>query len=415
MPEDKKVDLQNLRERIGRHLRTADEHTRAGRYDDAIKEIQFVLEIDPRNNYARSFLERVKLLQKRTKEVEVKNAPMAYDERMALVSQHLSLAEMYINKKDYKRALEEVAAVYKIDPKNFYAQTYSERIENLMLEEEAKAKGELAPNVSENPVPVPTLAQLTTSYDQSEIRPVVQQVETRAPEQFEKGNLLLYRELLKDFWFDGKITEEEARELNNMRTLFGITMEEHNRLEREVKINAYVDALRIAWRDRVLSEVEERVLQMMREKYNISPEEQKIAEARYNELKAKARSRVVILIVDPNRENLVNLNKIIKQYGYAVFIAQKAEDAMQIVNTQPLNCIISEIIFPKGQMDGIELLKKVREKTTHRFIPFFLMSAIADKKVINATYRLGADHFLKKPIDVEELVSVLEGKLNIVV
>ncbi|MGD0036020.1 MAG: hypothetical protein ABSC53_01855, partial [Bacteroidota bacterium] len=70
MPEEKKLDPQVLKERIGKHLRTADEFTRFQRYEEAIIEIEHALEIDPKNNYARSFLERVKLMHKRTKQKE---------------------------------------------------------------------------------------------------------------------------------------------------------------------------------------------------------------------------------------------------------------------------------------------------------------------------------------------------------
>lgn len=411
MAEDKKSDAQALRERMSKHLRTADEYSRAGRYNEAIEEIQRALEIDPKNNYARSFLERVRMLQKRNQQKEAEQLisdGISYDEKSALISQHLSVAELYINKRDFKRALEEIAAVYKIDPKNYYAQTYSERIETLMLEQDAKTAAIMKEEIKEPVVPIST-----DSVPEIKVPLPISTQPARVEQPValpERGSLMMYRELLKDYWFNGKITNEEATELSNMRALFGITMEEHNNLEREVKIDAYVEALTIAWRDNVLSNMEQHTVQMMRDKYNISAEEQKIAEARYNEMKNKAKNRIVVLIVDPNRDNLVNLNKLMKQRGYNVFITQKVEDALPIINTQPLSFIISEIIFPKGQMDGIALLKKVREKVPQKFIPFFLMSSVIDEKVIHASYRLGADYFLKKPVNTDELLSILQGK-----
>jgi CheY-like chemotaxis protein len=498
MPDEKKLDPQVLKERIGKHLRTADELTRSGHFDDAIIEIQQALEIDPKNNYARSFLERVKLMNKRSQKKETEqiiSEEISFEERMTLISQYLSTAESYINKRDYKHALEEVARVYKIDPKNYYAQTYSERIETLMLEgeaeETAKRRAEEAARRREEEAAerkeeeaaekaaeesknkeaeeaakrkekaVERIAkesknkeaeeaakrkeeavdktakesknkEAEEAAEESEIKetaeaikkqieetvssiPKAQPIQQKAKDtvQPERGSTLMYRELLKDFWFDGKVTEEEALELSTMRTLFGITKEEHVRLEREIKIESYVEALRIAWRDNILSDTEQKTLQMMHEKYGISSEEQTIAEARYDEIRRSSKTRTVILIVDPDRENLVLLNKLLKQRGFIVFMAQKVEDALQILNTQTPNCIISEVLFPKGQIDGTEFLKKIREHPTLKHLAFFFISSINDKKVISASYRLGTDHFLIKPVDTDALLALIEGKIHI--
>jgi len=48
---------------------------------------------------------------------------------MEIISRHLSTAEDFINKENYKHALEkEAVSRYKIDPTNYIAQTYSERM-----------------------------------------------------------------------------------------------------------------------------------------------------------------------------------------------------------------------------------------------------------------------------------------------
>ena len=111
MPNENKLDPQALKERIGKHLRTADEYTHYQRYDEAILEIESALEIDPKHNYARSFLERVKLMQKRFQQKDTAQSnqeEVSLEERMEIISRHLSTAEEFINKKDYKHALEEV-------------------------------------------------------------------------------------------------------------------------------------------------------------------------------------------------------------------------------------------------------------------------------------------------------------------
>ena len=392
MADGKKLDPQALKERIGKHLRTADEFTRFQRYEEALAEIERALELDPKNNYARSFLERVKLMQKRALQKETDEsgpAESSLEERMAKIASHLSAAEEFINKREYKRALNEVAQVYAIDPKNYYAQAYSERIDTLVMEENAEG------------------VKLVKTIIQSGKSDAVE------PSQPERGSTLMYRELLKTVWLDGKVTEEEAKELAAMRDLFGITLEEHGRLEHGIKIDAYLEALRIAWRDGVLSDMEQKTLQVMREKYAISAEDQALAEKRFDEVKRTAKPRGSILIVDTERETLVTLGKALKQKGYTVLMAQKVEDAFQILINQTPNLILSEVLFPSSKMDGVGFFQNLREHPVLKHTPFFFISSISDKKVIQVSYRLGADHFLAKPIDIDTLLAMIEGKLRI--
>jgi CheY-like chemotaxis protein len=393
MAEERRLDPQMLKERVGKHLRTADEFTRQQRFEEAIMEIERALEVDPRNNYARSFLERVKLMHKRFQQ-KASDQPAAMEisleERMAIIARHLSAAEEYINQRDFKHALEEVARVYKIDPQNYYAQTYSARIDLLMQEGTSEA--------GKQPVRPPAPAA----------PPVAQQAEIA-----ERGSTLMYRELLKDAWLDGKITDQEAQDLAAMRELFGITQAEHEQLEHDIKIEAYLEALRIVWRDNVLSDAERKTLQLMREKYSITPEELTIAESKFEKMKRSAKTLGTVLVVDPDRENLVATVKLLKQRGFTVFMAQRVEDALQLLNTQTPNLIIAEVLFPNSQIDGVEFLKKIRAHSTLRRIPFIFTSAIHDKKVIHASYRLGADHFIAKPIDTRLLLAMIEGKLGV--
>jgi CheY-like chemotaxis protein len=392
MPNENKLDPQALKERIGKHLRTADEFTRYQRFEEAILEIEAALNLDPKHNYARSFLERVKLMQKRFQQKEiVQSGPveMSLEERMEIISKHLASAEEYIGKKDFKHALEEVAYVYKIDPSNYYAQAFSDRIGTLQLEESAEKN---KPVKTEAPPEVVAVPQ---------------------PPAPERGSTPMYRELLKEAWLDGKITEDEAKKLAAMRELFGITLDNHQHLEHEVKIEAYLEALHIVGRDNILTEVEQKTLLMMRAKYDISREEQAAAETQYKEMKLRStKSLGTILLVDADREILVSLSKVLKQHGFTILLAQKVEDAMQILKNQTPNVILSELFFPNSQVDGVAFFKKLQEHLLLKHILFIFFSSLTDKKIIHAGLRLGANYFLTKPLDIDMLLAILDGRLR---
>jgi CheY-like chemotaxis protein len=406
MAKENKLDPQTLREHIGKHLRTADEYAHNQRYDDAIAEIDSALKLDPKNNYARSFLERVKLMQKRYQEKEsVQNtsAELSFEERTELISRHLSSAEEFINKKDYPRALEAVASAYKIDPSNYYAQTYSERIDALMME--AAAEKNTAAKTNEQPEPE------NQAVAKAEMQP--EPVKTPQPPSPQRGSTLMYRELLKEAWFDGRITDEEGKELVAMRELFGITLETHILLEHEVKIEAYLEALVIAGHDNIISDMEQKTLAMMRTKYGISQEEQTVAESRYNEIKRTSKSRGTILIVDTDQQTLESLSKALKQRGFTNLLAQNVEGAIQILLKQVPNIILSEIFFKNSQIDGIAFFKKLQEHPSLKKVPFIFISSLTDKKIIEAGLRLGIDYFITKPIDYDMLFAVIDGRLRV--
>jgi CheY-like chemotaxis protein len=392
MATETNLDPQAMRERIGKHLRAADEYTRNQKYDAAISEVMAALKIDPKNNYARSFLERVKLMQKRSQpkeSVQANAAELSLEQRMETISHHFIIAEEYINKKDYTAALKEVAAVYKIDPNNYYARTYSERIDTLMLEQSSGENKDI------------------------KTEPQVASPQAPPPPSHERGSIPMYRELLKEAWLDGKISETEAMELATMRELFGITLENHHQLEHEVKIEAYLDALFIAGYDNILTETEQKTLLQMRVKYGITQAEQAVAEVRYSEMKRLAKPRATILIADTDQLNQNSLSEVLKAHGYTVLSALNAETAIQLILKQTPNLILSELFFKNSPIDGVGFFKKLQENLLLKQVPFIFMSPLKDKKIIHAGLRLGVDYFITKPIDHDLLLAVIEGQLRL--
>jgi CheY-like chemotaxis protein len=390
---EKKIDSSVLfKEQIAKLLRSADEFTRENRFDDAILELERVLRLDPKNNYARSFLERVRYLQKRADQrgrSQAHEAELSLEERMTKISRHLTAAEEYVKQRSYRQALAEIAEVYRIDQNNYYARAFSERIEMLM--EQEKLQIDRAAKVSTAP-------------------PVI--VASRTIPGMDRGVMVLYHELLREMWLDGQISPEEERELHHVCEIFGISEEQHGAIEREVKIEAYVDALRIAWRDNVLTETERSILLSLREKYNITGEVVGDAENRFESTKRMIRSKGTILVVDPDREALVTLSKKLKNRGYLMYMAQRIEDAWQILNTQTPSIIISEALFPNQTMDGFGFYQKLHEHPVLRRVPFFCITSVADPKIIRAGLRLGIDYFVAKPVDFETLTAAIEGRLR---
>ena len=379
--------LPNLKkEAISKHIRAADANAKEGKFDEALFEIEKALRLDPKDYYAVSFRERI-----RQHLLKVKQSQQATqdgtDQRVDEISKLLKNAEQFIQYKQYKFALDEVKKVYAIDATNYYAQAFSDRIDQLMTQE----KGQPArPAPAPPPRPAPAQQRTPTSQE---------------------GRLDVYRQMLKEVWFDGAVNALEAEQLKKARALFRISENEHRDLEKQIHIDAYVEALRIAWRDGAISNNEEQVLQIMRRKYNISMEEHLAAESKILWAKSSPHAKGTILIVDDEKSIVVSLAMHLKKHGYDAVTAESVEKALEIIEQNPPALILSDLNFQTG-MTGMDFYERVRHNEALRAIPFILMSGINDNFVIRAALRMGIDSFLSKPFNLELLLATVEGKVQ---
>ena len=382
------------KERIARYLRVADYMVKEGKLEEAVIQIEKALQLDPKNYYARSFLERLrsqmeKIQQRRMENGEAKS--INEEQKLEQISLLLRAADQFIAAKNYKLALQQVAKVYAIDPQNYYAQAYSDRIDQLIAQE--KRTISLPPSMKMPTPPAPALSRF----------------EWKAGE---RASVAMYRELLKEVWFDGKVTDDEAKELKKVRDIFKITDADHKELEKQVHIDAYVEALRIAWRDGVISQNENDVLQMMRHKFNISMEEHMSAEAKILWAKNTPHAKAAVMIVDDERSFLLSLAAKLRKHGYDVLTAESAELALELLQRSLPAIIVADLLYGEGKMTGLEFYQKVRENPRLKSTPFLLMSGISDEFVVRAGMRLGVDNFIQKPFDLELLLATIEGKLK---
>ena len=79
---------------------------------------------------------------------------------------------------------------------------------------------------------------------------------------------------------------------------------------------------------------------------------------------------------------------------------------------QTPNVILSELFFKNSQVDGTAFFKKLQKHLLLKHVLFIFVSSLTDKKIIQAGLRLGVDHFITKPVDVDLLLAIIEGRLR---
>ncbi len=118
----------------------------------------------------------------------------------------------------------------------------------------------------------------------------------------------------------------------------------------------------------------------------------------------------LILLVDDEQANLELFSTILEDEGYRTLSARDASLALKLLETEKPDLIISDIYMP--EMGGFEFYEKVQGIPELRSVPFIFLSALSDRAHVREGKELGADDYLTKPIDIDELVTTVRGKLK---
>lgn len=107
-----------------------------------------------------------------------------------------------------------------------------------------------------------------------------------------------------------------------------------------------------------------------------------------------------ILVIEDNPEISLNIADYFQQYGTVMDFADNGQLGLTLAIEQYYDCIILDIMLPK--LDGLGVCQQLRQHAT-RYTPIIMMTArdsLADKR---EGFELGADDYLTKPFDLEEL------------
>lgn len=115
-----------------------------------------------------------------------------------------------------------------------------------------------------------------------------------------------------------------------------------------------------------------------------------------------------ILIVDDEQSYRQLLSLVFEEQGNSIRTAMNGRQALELLQAEPSDVIISDVKMP--DMDGIEMLRAVRE--TLPDVGVILMTAFASVETAREAFKLGADDFIQKPFDVEELKLIVRKTLE---
>ena len=118
-----------------------------------------------------------------------------------------------------------------------------------------------------------------------------------------------------------------------------------------------------------------------------------------------------ILLVEDDHALASALQEALRQQDYAINVVATGEAALYVISTDPPDLVLLDLGLP--DIDGIEVLKRVRQKKHD--LPILLLTARAQVEDKISGLDSGADDYLAKPFEMEELFArlrVLARRLN---
>jgi len=117
-----------------------------------------------------------------------------------------------------------------------------------------------------------------------------------------------------------------------------------------------------------------------------------------------------ILAVDDAPDNLFLMQTILETEGYELSLVEDGYSALAMVEKSPPDLILLDVMMP--QMDGYEVTRRIRQNSSLPFIPILLITAYEQSSAIEGL-DAGADDFIRKPVDVGELLARVRSLLRL--
>src|SRR5512141_2459123 len=116
-----------------------------------------------------------------------------------------------------------------------------------------------------------------------------------------------------------------------------------------------------------------------------------------------------ILVVEDNPVMAEGIRDVLELAGHTAFVAADGVEGLAAIPKVGPDLIISDVMMP--HMDGFEFYQTVRANPAWVFIPFIFLTARGQEEDIYLGKRMGADDYLVKPYDRDNLVATVESKL----
>ncbi|HEU4665926.1 MAG TPA: response regulator, partial [Dokdonella sp.] len=118
-----------------------------------------------------------------------------------------------------------------------------------------------------------------------------------------------------------------------------------------------------------------------------------------------------MLVVDDDVRNIFALSSVLERHGMQVCTASTGQEAIELLHRTPdVALVLMDIMMP--EMDGYETTRAIRSDARFRSLPIIALTAKAMRGDREKCLEAGASDYLAKPVNTEQLLSVLRQWLH---
>jgi CheY-like chemotaxis protein len=110
-----------------------------------------------------------------------------------------------------------------------------------------------------------------------------------------------------------------------------------------------------------------------------------------------------VLLVDDDAQICTFVSMLLQLEGISTLVAQTAENALGALAREEFDVVLLDIAMP--DIDGIELCRRIKGDPKTRELPVVIVSARPGEDVIRRAKAAGADDFIRKPFENDELIA----------
>jgi CheY-like chemotaxis protein len=150
--------------------------------------------------------------------------------------------------------------------------------------------------------------------------------------------------------------------------------------------------------------LDETTLFLHRVEANLPEDKRKILQKLHNKEALFEGKR--ILLVDDDIRNVFALSSVLESYGMEVTFAENGREALEILHGgKGFDLVLMDMMMP--EMDGYEAMRRIRQEPQFHKLPIIALTAKAMKEDRSKCIEAGASDYVKKPIQTEQLLSLM--------
>jgi CheY-like chemotaxis protein/signal transduction histidine kinase/CHASE3 domain sensor protein len=124
----------------------------------------------------------------------------------------------------------------------------------------------------------------------------------------------------------------------------------------------------------------------------------------------KALKGKTILIADDDMRNIFALSSALQEFEINIVVANNGREALEKLQEKPVDLVLMDIMMP--EMDGYEATRKIRLEKQWAKLPIIALTAKAMKNDREKCIEAGANDYISKPVDIDQLLSMMRVWLS---